>query len=140
MVFVDGSVVNGVERNALRIWNRPVESAWHKRRKLDKQGRRVDLVRLRKVIEYDCERSQAHSAQRPVEQLDVESRESVARFPTARKACEGLRWISGPEDIVACCRGMTPQAGGFAWRFAEAATKIDSADVDELLSMFFSQG
>jgi len=119
VVFVDGTTAEAIDKSSLRVWSRPAEFAWHKRRKPDKQFRRGE---------------NGASSQRSVEQLDAKTRELIARWPSSKRASEKLTWILGPEDIVACCRGMTPQAGGYAWRFAEGGKhKIDAADVDELL-------
>lgn len=111
VVFEDGTTE---DVDTVRVWARPTELPWHKRRKrTDKHG---------------------HSSMRAVEQLDATTLEPMARFPTARRACEQLPWVPGPEDVVNCCRGFQPQAGGFKWRFAEPRGKLDGNDVNELLA------
>ena len=63
------------------------------------------------------------------------SGDSLKRWPSAKRAAEGVSWVPDSCDIVLCCRGSAPQAGGYRWKFADPRPKIDSADVDELLSV-----
>ena len=129
VVFADGAAAD-CGLGELRAWQKPDESAWSKRRKV-RGGRHVEAAN----------RQSAHSS---VEQLDVATEEKIARWQSARKAAESLHSVGDPADIIACCRGQAPQAGGYKWRFADPRPKVDAADIDErgeprLVSFFFSR-
>ncbi|KAJ8613412.1 hypothetical protein CTAYLR_002274 [Chrysophaeum taylorii] len=125
VVFVDGNALDGIEKHKLRAWNKPPELPWHERRKL-KRGAR-DMAR-----ERDATISRAVGCDDARDSLQMANRQ--ARMRGIILDTEPGRQYIEPQ-IIACCRGMTPQAGGYGWRFAEARTKIDMADVDELLSV-----
>lgn len=123
VVFADGAAAD-CGLGELRAWQKPDESAWSKRRKV-RGGRHVEAAN----------RQSAHSS---VEQLDVATEEKIARWQSARKAAESLHSVGDPADIIACCRGQAPQAGGYKWRFADPRPKVDAADIDELIQMDYA--
>jgi len=119
VVFMDGTIAPTVRRCDAVLWGgKPEERIWHKRHKFFDRSRRPET----------------HAMNRTVEQLDPTTLEAMSRWPTARRACEAFTWIPDPADIVACCRGQIPQAGGYKWRFTETGARVDANDVDELLS------
>mmetsp|Transcript_13333 Transcript_13333/g.45626 ORF Transcript_13333/g.45626 Transcript_13333/m.45626 type:complete len:279 (+) Transcript_13333:78-914(+) len=123
VVFADGAAAD-CGLGELRAWQKPDESAWSKRRKV-RGGRHVETAN----------RQSAHSS---VEQLDVATEEKIARWQSARKAAESLHSVGDPADIIACCRGQAPQAGGYKWRFADPRPKVDAADIDEMIQMDYA--
>ena len=123
VVFADGEPVD-VTDEQLRAWTKPEETGWHKKRKVTR-GRHVEAAN----------RQSAHSS---VDQLDVATEEKIARWQTARRAAESIVSVGDAVDIIACCRGQQPQAGGYKWKFADPRPKVDAADIDELIQMDYA--
>ena len=124
VVFADGET-NDVDASECRVWSKPDETAWRKSRAAS--SRHVEAAN----------RQSAHCA---VEQLDVATEEKLARWPSAKKASESLPSVADSADVIACCRGQQPQAGGYKWRFADPRPKVDAADIDERVARVASLG
>jgi len=106
----------------LRLWNRPEETVWHKRRK----ARNHHATR-------HVEAANRQSTLSAVVQLDIRSGADLARWASAKKAAEAVPGLADAADVVASCRGQQAQAGGYKWRFADPRHKVDTADVDEMI-------
>ena len=128
VTLVDGSSV-AVGRADLRAWARPQETAWHRKRK---HLLRASPGSSKRRASPD---PNIGAAARSVDQIDVETGAAIGRFANAKKAAEACPWIPEPADVVSCCRGVAPEAGGFKWRFAlEQRPRIEASDVTDILN------